>query len=393
MTTVAVSLEQRYCRTPDGQIWGAKDGYKFWGRYLEVFDAVKVLARIQEAVAVPNGWQRADGEGVTFVGVPYYIGPWEYLTQARVVRQAVRDAIGPRDAVIMRVGSQIAAILYPILRKSGRPYGVEVIADPHNVFSQGSKHPYRHFFRWKFCSQLRRQCAHAAAVAYVTERALQRRYPPAPQAFSTHYSSVELPGSAFVESPRLMNGRRNIITIVTVGSLEALVKGTDVLIKAVSLCRRQGMHIQLNVIGEGRCRPTLENMVHHSSRGHVQFLGQLSRADVFVELDKADLFVLPSRGEGLPSAMIEAMARGVPCIGSSVGGIPELIQPENLVPPGDSESLAAKLQDVLSSPDRLAVMSAWNIEKAKEYQEDALSGRRVEFYRYVRERIEAACGL
>ena len=64
-------------------------------------------------------------------------------------------------------------------------------------------------------------------------------------------------------------------------------------------------------------------------RDRVRFRGQLTTpVDVRAELDRADLFVLPSRQEGLPRAMIEAMARALPCIGSSVGGIPELLQPK-----------------------------------------------------------------
>ena len=59
------------------------------------------------------------------------------------------------------------------------------------------------------------------------------------------------------------------------------------------------------------------------------------------QLDAADVFVLPSRQEGLPRAMIEAMARSLPCVGSDVGGISELI-PDWVVPPNDPQALALK---------------------------------------------------
>jgi glycosyltransferase involved in cell wall biosynthesis len=106
-------------------------------------------------------------------------------------------------------------------------------------------------------------------------------------------------------------------------------------------------------------------------------------------LDHADLFVLPSRTEGLPRAMIEAMARALPCIGSTVGGIPELLPPEDLVPPGDAAALARKIREVVCDPDRMARMSARNLEQARQYREDALSGRRIAFYQRVREVTEA----
>ena len=110
---------------------------------------------------------------------------------------------------------------------------------------------------------------------------------------------------------------------------------------------------------------------------------------MIAQLDLADLFVLPSYQEGLPRAMVEAMARSLPCIGSTVGGIPELLQPEDMVPPGDAVALANKIREVVTDRDRMARMSARNLEKAKDYRNEVLQERRNEFYRYVREQTEA----
>jgi glycosyltransferase involved in cell wall biosynthesis len=87
--------------------------------------------------------------------------------------------------------------------------------------------------------------------------------------------------------------------------------------------------------------------------------------------------------------MIEAMARALPCIGSTVGGIPELLSPEDMVPPGDVASLARKIREVVTSPERMVRMSARNLEKAKEYKEEVLCERRILFYRCVRDNTEA----
>jgi glycosyltransferase involved in cell wall biosynthesis len=56
--------------------------------------------------------------------------------------------------------------------------------------------------------------------------------------------------------------------------------------------------------------------------------------------------------------MVEAMGRSLPCIGTIVGGIPELLPPEDMAPPGKTDSLARKIQEVLNSPARMAKMSA-----------------------------------
>ena len=83
--------------------------------------------------------------------------------------------------------------------------------------------------------------------------------------------------------------------------------------------------------------------------------------------------------------MIEAMARGLPCIGSTVGGIPELLSENDMVPPGDVIALARKIQEVVQDPQRMVAMSRRNLEKAREYRDEVPQQRRIEFYQYVRE--------
>jgi glycosyltransferase involved in cell wall biosynthesis len=86
--------------------------------------------------------------------------------------------------------------------------------------------------------------------------------------------------------------------------------------------------------------------------------------------------------------MIEAMARGLPCIGSTVGGFPELLPDEDMVLPGDVAALASKIREVVADPERMARMSARNLEKARQYEDECLRKRRIEFYRYVQATTE-----
>jgi glycosyltransferase involved in cell wall biosynthesis len=81
----------------------------------------------------------------------------------------------------------------------------------------------------------------------------------------------------------------------------------------------------------------------------VHYLGV--RSDIPDLLAAADIFALASDYEGLPVAVIEAMAAGLPIIATAVGGIPELIE-EVLVPPGDVQALAAALAGLARSPER-----------------------------------------
>ena len=82
------------------------------------------------------------------------------------------------------------------------------------------------------------------------------------------------------------------------------------------------------------------------------------------------------------------MAIGLPCIGSTAGGIPELLAPEDAVPPGNLQALVAKVLEVLARPARLTEMSARGLVRARAYSASILRDRRVQFYKEVRSRTE-----
>lgn len=389
---VVVTVEHRFDRTPDGRVWTqTMFAYSYWMRYFEVFEKVRVVARIRDVVNVPSDWKLADGERVSFVAIPHYIGPWQYLLKLRQIQCAARNAVGVNDAVIFYADSQIASCIEPLLRRSNHPYGIYVIADPYDVFAPRSvRHPLRPFFRFLAPRRLRRMCATASAVAYITEKALQHRYPPSPEAYTTHFAMAELSDAAYVSAPRSLQPEKHPLNLITVGTMAQLYKAPDVLIDAVGVCVRQGLDLKLVLVGDGKHRKELEERAKGQGlTERVCFRGQLTTGSaVRTELDQADLFILPSHQEGLPRAMNEAMARALPCIGSTVGGIPELLPPEDMVTPGDVASLAGKIQEVVTNPERMAQMSVRNLETAKKYKDELLHAQRVEFYRYIHDKTE-----
>jgi glycosyltransferase involved in cell wall biosynthesis len=202
---------------------------------------------------------------------------------------------------------------------------------------------------------------------------------------------AELSDTTCVSVPRSPRPEGSPLTLIAVGTLAQLYKAPDAAIKAVAICVREGLDIKLVWVGDGKHRSEMEALATTLGLGErVCFRGQLTAGDpVRAELDRADLFIMPSHQEGLPRAMVEAMARALPCIGSTVGGIPELLSPEDLVPPGDAAALASKICEVANDPDRMARMSAGNLNKAKEYTDEVLQYRRIAFYRYLKEKTEA----
>ena len=387
---LVLTFEVRFDRTPDGAVWTKSPyRYSFWVQYLEVFDRLRIVARVRDVTTVPEEWHRADGENVEFKAIPHYLGPWQYLRRARAIRRIARSALGSDSAVILHVSSQIANVLESAFHE-GRPYGVQVVGDPYDVFAPGTvRHALRPFFRWWFSHHLRRQCVGACAVSYVTQFSLQRRYPPASGAFATFFSDVHLDEEAYVSTLR---APRSVgpFALVMVGSLAQLYKAPDVLIDAMHACVAGGLDLTLTIVGDGKFRSELE--ARAAALGvvpRVKLIGELPSGEaVRRRLDDADLFVLPSRTEGLPRALLEAMARGLPCIGSTAGGIPELLGAEDLVPPGDVAALAAKIREVVLDPAWRAQMAIRNLKRAREFHDRVLRGRRHEFYTQVRDRTQ-----
>ena len=388
---LVVSVEHRFERTPDGAVWTQTQfPRRSWEPYLRVFDSLRVVARVRPVETPTEGSVRSDGPGVAFAAVPYYVGPIQYLTRRRAVRQATAAAVSPGDAVVMRVPSALANNLEPALRRAGHPFGVEVVGDPYDVFAPGAnRHPLAPFFRWYFPRRLRAMCGRAVRAAYVTREALQRRYP-CPQG-EVGVSDVELPDEAFVQELRPIDPNRRPFVVLMIGTLAQLYKAPDVLIDAIAKCRSGGTDVELVLVGDGRYRGELEERARRLGiADHVRFRGQLAVGEaVRRELDAADLFVLPSHQEGLPRAMVEAMARGLPCLGTTVGGIPELLAAEDLVPPGDVEALAAKIREVVADPERRMRMARRNLETARTYRAERLAEIRCEFYRAIRDQTMA----
>lgn len=389
---VMVTMEQRYYSDQNGLIWTpCAHDYQFFTRYLEIFEHVSVLARLKPVDTVPTGWKCANGPGVSFIGVPYFVGPMEYALRSWQVYRAVYRAVQSIDAAILRVPSTIADVAQMVLTRCGRPYALEVIGDPYDVFAPGAvRHPLRRVFRLIYPYQLRRQCRNAYAVTYVTKQALQSRYPAGGGAFQSSYSDVELGDDAFSSARKPSDYRKTRLTLIHVGMLEQLYKAPDVLIEALAICIQAGLPLRLVFVGDGKYRRHLEGLAAKLDvLERITFTGSLPNGQAIRhELDKADVFVLASRVEGLPRAMIEAMARGLPCIGSTVGGIPELLEPEDMVNSVNAAALSRKIRDIVTDPERLARMSSRNVEKAKAYDEAYLHEARLGFYRFVRERAE-----
>jgi glycosyltransferase involved in cell wall biosynthesis len=171
----------------------------------------------------------------------------------------------------------------------------------------------------------------------------------------------------------------------TVARLEEQ-KGHEVLLAAVSRIIREIDDLTVLIVGDGPLRPVLEAQTRKLGLEKVvRFLG--TRRDVPLLLRALDLFVMPSRWEGIPLTLLEAMGAGLPVVSTRVGRAGEIIADGVnglLVPPGDPEALAAA---ILSACRRPEARRAWAEEARRtvvaRYSLDHMLGQFADLYRQL----------
>jgi glycosyltransferase involved in cell wall biosynthesis len=137
--------------------------------------------------------------------------------------------------------------------------------------------------------------------------------------------------------------------LVFVGELR-LLKGVDVLVKAIAELARQGQATSATIVGEGPDRAAFQTEVATLGLAEaIRFVGVRPARTAFT---LGRLLLVPSRAESLPYIVLEAAAAGVPLITTRVGGIPEIYGPDagDLIPPGDPVALARAIAAALADP-------------------------------------------
>ena len=159
-------------------------------------------------------------------------------------------------------------------------------------------------------------------------------------------------------------------------------KALHVLLEAVPAVMREVPDVQVLIVGDGPERSTLENLaVRLGIASHVHFVG--NRTDVPDQLFAMDVFALPSLFEGLPLAILEAMAAGRPVVATAVDGVPEIVEDGVtgfLVSPGDAGSLGRALVRLLQDPAAASRFGEAGRLRAQEFSTEAVIDRVVEAY-------------
>jgi phosphatidylinositol alpha-1,6-mannosyltransferase len=383
--TCVLPTDVRLFRDGDGVLRATHSAgrYEQWLPYVGIFSTVVVLARISSEDGTDCG--PAEGPNVTVRELPDFKGYRQFFRcLPRVARQIWRLPLDNRLPVV-RLPEPLSVLLGIRCRLARRPYGALVVAEIVSATRAYSAHPTRKAVQLlgevlgKLIGWL---VMGASGTIYVTETQLQLRYPAAPGVPVIVRSNVVLKSSE-ISSKRVfpMHSRK----LVAVGTQQTTIKGHDTAIKALQILRSRDDRFKLVLVGAGQQQDHLRRLADEAGvADHVVFTGLLrTPAEVRDVLKSADLFMMPSRSEGLPRALIEAFATGLPAVGSAVGGITELIPAEYLVQPGDAAALAETVARIFKSPAAWEGLSHHSVSVARRIEETLRPERLQEFFERV----------
>jgi glycosyltransferase involved in cell wall biosynthesis len=180
-------------------------------------------------------------------------------------------------------------------------------------------------------------------------------------------------------------GRAGQIVVGSVGRLSS-EKGTSFFVEAAARLCREFTDLSFVQVGDGPLREVLEAQVRQLGIER-QFIFAGQRQDMAQVYRSFDVFVLPSLMEGMPMALLEAMSGGLPVVATSVGAVPGVLcGPDlgHLVPPGDSEALAAGIRPfVLDRAKRESVGAAAKKRVEEHFSASAMARKYVDLYREI----------
>jgi glycosyltransferase involved in cell wall biosynthesis len=293
------------------------------------------------------------------------------------------DVVKGCDAGIFRLPSTVAMRVAKKFMKTGLPYATEIVF--YAMDGADSANGFLEKLFWKIIHKdMQYVCGSANGVSCVTSHFLQQfYYSKRTDAFTANYSSLSL-DKTFYTSPRKYPEGKVMTIAHTANNINFNGrKGHKELIEALKHLKDKGVVVKLKCAGEDWSNGTVLLTDYAKSLGvaeQVDFVGFLNRQELSEMLDRADLFVLPTRAEGLPRVIIEAMAKGLPCVSTRVSGNHELLDANYLVDYDDVEALADRIDLLVKNRSEYETVSKTNYENSLQYEDELLQVRRDEFY-------------
>lgn len=324
---------------------------------------------------------RVDKKSANFVFTPKSNRIKTFYQNGIKRNSLIKEIMPEVDMLVCHVPSSNSYPAIEYAKEMGKPYLIVVVGCAWDAL-------WNYDWRGKLLApsayfNLKRVVREAPYAIYVTRHFLQKRYPC--QGKTIHASNVclsDVPDEILNYRLEFIKNKSigEPINLVTAGAVDVRYKGQEYVISALKILNiEQGSNYHYYFIGGGDQSFLKRHAAKLGVTPYVHFVGSLSHDKVLTMLDEMDIYIQPSKQEGLPRALIEAMSRALPAIGTNIAGIPELLSEEYLV----RKASVHDIIDVLSNKMNLQSMmqqAARNFNNAKEYNIDIINKRRQEFF-------------
>lgn len=341
-------------------------------------DRLTVLCGIVETTneeKIKRSLDVTDGR-IQFIGLPNFRNVFHFHKALSLLKKhiALSDGCYIRTGVFAYFASRLC-------RKYKKRYMSIVNEDIYMNAKSSKKTSVRFFSRLLFILN-KKAIKNADYALYVTKDYLQSKYPCHGSVLGCSDVETTNPNGDYesLRANKIGQFNKRSFIIGTAGSLTAFLKGQDICIKAISELKKKGIFVKYELAGVGDPSRLLRIARKYDVEEQVVVLGQLSHESMADWFNNLDIYVHPSRSEGLPRTIIEALFSSVPCLASNVGGIPELIQRDCLFDSKKQNSfkvLASLLENI--DKKKLLTMSETNKRKSLDYRKNVLLERRNSF--------------
>ncbi|XAM01287.1 glycosyltransferase [Phycisphaeraceae bacterium D3-23] len=367
-----------------------------WRRFLPHVDHIQVVARRADPAHVkdPSKLNSVSHPDVSFDLVersPYHRFERGWREVMPILDKHVRQA----DVVVARIPSFIGHLTAEIALKQNKPLAGEIVACPWDaMWNYGRLSGKAMAIRERL--RLRRLVKRLDFAVYVTGEFLQKRYPTnAPHESASNVELLRPPETLLDDRLARQTQTPNPLRLGQIGSLAHRIKGWETAIRAVARLKAQGVDVVFEILGGGDPAVAMQCAKENGVEDRVHALGTIAGGEpVLSWLDSLDMYIHPSRQEGLPRSVIEAMSRALPCICTPAGGTPELIDPRYIFAKNDDTQLADSITTLLNDPAQMHEQSRKNFARAADFYIDHLEAHRDkiwgDYFASVRKRIAKA---
>lgn len=370
----------------NGEVYTTNISYEILKkRYIDVFGKLYILNRsgVLSSSSNEKDLVKASGKNVIFIDEIGIFNPFSFIFNFLKIRKIVQKNVEKSEYVIIRLDSFLGLIAAGYSRKKNKRYLIEVVGCVWDSF--WNKGIWGKIIAMPLLKKMQYEIKQAPYVVYVTKKFLQNRYPT--NGKNTSISNVQLSklDSNILRKriDRIKNyHERKIYKIVTIASVDVRYKGQEAVIKALFELKKKGKtNFQYHLIGGGKGDFLRRLVCKLNINEQVFFHGSMNHNKVMDFLNKCDIYIQPSKQEGLPRSLIEGMSRGLLCYGTNIAGIPELLEEKMLFSSKRKGyiELAQKLEKI--NKNIFLEQAELNFKKAKNYEEDYLEKNRREFFR------------